>query len=235
MIKVQDQDDQQIDDRLLPSPQQQNHPPKPASHNFYGDLFCLVSAVFSSLGTILTRTAHITSGPEQTLIRYLVQGSIMAVLILSNAKNTQITFLGPAGSRHLLMLRGACGTVAMLSLHMSIKLINPGDTVALVNLKTILVTVFARCLLNERISSGHLACLVSSVLGVVFISQPGFIFAKRPDANSGRVEADELEFLIGASLGNLFFVVISCFFFESLSDKIALVNRRCWQVCVCNP
>ncbi len=181
-------------------------PPKKSSNSFHGFLYCLTSAIFSSLGTILVRSAHITTGPEQTLIRYLVQGSLMAVIILSSTNNSQITFLGPTGSRKLLILRGACGTIAMIFLHVSIKLINPGDTVAHLNIKSVLVTMFARCLIDERISIGHLICLASTIFGIGLILQPD-VFLKRSDPETDRL-VGKLPFIVGTISGNFFYQIL---------------------------
>ena len=55
----------------------------------------------------------------------------------------------------------------------------------MVHLKSVIVTVFARIFLNEKISIAHLICLFTSMLGVLFIGQPSLIF-NAGDGGGGR-------------------------------------------------
>ena len=140
---------------------------------YHGIFLGLLSALFLAFSNILIKKAYITSGSEQALSRYIVQGITMTIIILANSK---VSFLGPKNSRNLLMLRAVFGTVGLISIHFSVKIINPSDAVALFHLNTVMVTVFARIFLKEKMSMAHFACILTSFFGVLLIAQPSFIF-----------------------------------------------------------
>lgn len=141
---------------------------------FRGIFFGTLAALFLALANVFIKSARITTGSEQVFVRFLVQViSIGAFIIISNR-----SFLGPKESRKLLLMRGSFGTCSILFLHISVKLIDPSDAVALFHLNTIIVSVIARIILKEKVGLAHLTCLIMSMLGVLFIAQPSFIFTK---------------------------------------------------------
>ncbi len=177
------------------------------SKYYHGIFYGILSAAFLSCANVLIKKAELTTGSEQSLIRYVVQAFAMALVIVS----THFDFFGPKGSKKFLILRGSIGTIAMLCLHFAVKLINPSDAVALLHLNSVLITVFARFALSEKISLAHVACLVLSALGVLFIAQPSFVFGPRQcfinkcnisvEKNYDFLGYTNFNFVLGISLG----------------------------------
>ncbi len=67
--------------------------------------------------------------------------------------------------------------IALISIHYTVKLINPSDAVAIFGLKTIIVSIIGRILLKEKMNITHFICLFLSVIGVLLITQPTFLFS----------------------------------------------------------
>jgi len=191
---------------LVPEATPTATPPK-RLFEYRGICIGLFSALLLSISNILIKKAHLTTGAEQTFVRYFIQASCMVFIILVN----KLDFFGPRSLRGILILRGVFGTLGLICLQYSVKLINPSDAVALLHLNSVLVTIFARVYLKEKFSLAHLACLLCAVLGVLFIAQPSFIFAKFTNTtiNSNATQVleahlappDSLNFIYGISLG----------------------------------
>lgn len=164
------------DSKLVPNDTLENakSPEKKSFKPFHGLFFGLFSGMLLSLSNVFIKKAQITTGSEQAFMRYIVQ----AIIMLTTIVITKNTFFGPRNVRHFLVIRGICGSIGMISLHFSIKLIDPSDSVALLHLNTIITTVLARLFLKELFTLAHLTGLMVSVIGVILIGQPAVIFGK---------------------------------------------------------
>jgi len=96
------------------------------------------------------------------------------------ACRTHNNLLGPKESRKILIVRGVLGMTYLLSLHFSVKLISPSDSVSLVHLNIVIVSLLARVFLSEKINLAHIVSLIMSMAGVFLIAQPSFLFNKSP-------------------------------------------------------
>jgi len=85
--------------------------------------------------------------------------------------------LGEKGQRLMLSIRGIFGSFGLLSIYFAVSMVNPSDAIALFNCGVILVTLFARIFLNEKLTFIHIVALLFTVLGVMLISQPSFLIA----------------------------------------------------------
>lgn len=138
-----------------------------------GFIYAILSAFFLSFSNVLIKKSTIFNGSEQAVIRYVFQLVIMIIIGLVTKNN----LLGPIESRKILIIRGLCGMTYLLSLHFSVKLIAPSDTVSLLHLNIIIVSILARIFLNEKINLAHIFSVVLSTIGVFLIAQPSFIFS----------------------------------------------------------
>ena len=142
--------------------------------SYYGIIYGLISALCLSTSTVLTKKANFFHGSETALLRYIIQLIIMILMGVISKNN----LLGPKESRKTLIIRGICGSIAMISLNYSIKLINPSDTSALMRLNIVIIPIFARFFIKEKFGLFNFMPLVMSILGVFFIAQPSFLFKK---------------------------------------------------------
>lgn len=170
---------------------------------FHGICYATLSALFLSLSNIFIKSARIMSGSEQAFVRYLIQAIVLAIIIIYTKGN----FFGTKKARKMLITRGLMGTLALIALHFAVKLLNPSDAVALLHLNTVIVAIAARIILKEKINLAHVTCLILSMVGVVFIAQPSFIFSvpeiqrNGTELNNEFFEITNEEFVLGILLG----------------------------------
>ena len=147
-------------------------PKKKIFSNYYGLFFGVLSALCLSVSNVLIKKANFFNGSDTTAFRYTIQLILMLLIALITKQN----LLGPKEMRKILFLRGFIGTISVLCLHVSVKFINPSDTTSLFNLSIVFVPIIARFYIKEKFSIMHLIALVISILGVLFIAQPAFLF-----------------------------------------------------------
>src|SRR5687768_14006378 len=85
--------------------------------------------------------------------------------------------ISPWGTeRKLLLLRGTCGSIALMCFFSSIVHLPLGEATLIQNMNPVFATVLAAAFLDERLGVAEIICLLASLLGVVFIAQPAFLF-----------------------------------------------------------
>jgi drug/metabolite transporter (DMT)-like permease len=147
--------------------------------NYRGLFYAALSALFSSLTHIILRRCVYFHGSDQALVRYIIQFAVVSIFYyfynrqskLKEEENDKLI----RTSRKLLITRGLFGAIGILSVAFSIKLINPSDTIAILNCKVILISICSRIFLREKHTIIHLVSLSLTILGVLFISQPKFL------------------------------------------------------------
>jgi drug/metabolite transporter (DMT)-like permease len=139
-----------------------------------GVIFALVGAFFFALTSVLLRKCQLLSSSEQALIRFLIQLIVNWPIAIKKKYN----ILGLKGQRQMLSVRSFIGTVSLMSKYASVKFITPSDASALFNCFVIFVAVFSRIFLKEKLTIVHLIGISITILGIMFISQPEFLFTK---------------------------------------------------------
>lgn len=142
-----------------------------------GIYFALLSALMLSFSKTIIKKSPDLAGSDHSLIRYIIQLTALSFLIKHNKQD----FLGPNNPkiRTLLTVRGLAGCIGMLFLHFAITFIAPSDTVAIAHSSVIITSILARIFLNEKFSIAHITALILTVLGILLISQPSFIFGAK--------------------------------------------------------
>lgn len=116
-----------------------------------GFLLAFISEFCLATSNIFMKKAELFSDIEQAFLRYLLQLFSMYFIIRLN----KLEIFSKKASA-ILVLRGAFGTLSILFTMRSLKLINPSDTIALVNLNVVFVAIFARFFLpDEKLSLIH--------------------------------------------------------------------------------
>lgn len=153
---------------------------KAYSNHYTGFLYAILSALFLSFSNVLIKKSTMFNGSEQAVIRYSFQLGIMVVIAIITKNN----LLGPVESRKILVIRGLLGMIYLLSLHFSVKLIAPSDSVSLVHMNIVIVAILARVFLSEQINLAHVVSLIFAIFGIVLIAQPSFLFNKIVENNN---------------------------------------------------
>lgn len=142
--------------------------------NFYGILLAFMTALFHSLMSVTVKQTYMLTSTEQTTVRYFFQMVIMGSVMIYK----RISPLDYKSQFHLLAMRAVLGVAGLISAYLALKFINPSDSVAVSNMSVIITAILSRLVLKEKLSLVHLISTMIAITGVVFISQPSFIFGK---------------------------------------------------------
>lgn len=144
---------------------------KSKKSNYIGVLLAFMSTLVVSGVPVFVKKALLFKAVEQSAIRYIVQFFVMLVVIAKNGLNP----FGEAGNRRLLVLRGFFGMATLTCWYISLKFINPTDSIAISYTNVIIVFIFARFTLDEHFSIVHLIALFMAVSGKIY-SLNNFIY-----------------------------------------------------------
>lgn len=175
---------------------------------FRGFLLAILSEFCLAMSNVFIKKTELFNDIEQALIRYLLQ----LVLMFSVIRFYKLRIVqSDRKTTYILILRGLLGTISILLTMRSLKLINPSDTIALVNLNVLFVAILARFVLpNERLSVLHLISIPITLLGVISLCKPTFLFSlaiKHDNRTNSTIEIDQtrtfFDYIMGISFGLL--------------------------------
>ena len=158
--------------------------------SYYGIIFALIAAILLSLSSVLIKKANFFSGTDIGFMRFSIQIGIMGVIGLC----TKTNLLGPKENQKNLILYGTLQLLLILFLLISIKFIAPSESSSLFQLNMIMVPIIARVFLKEKFRIIFILSLIMSILGVLFIAQPSFLFG--PNLNVTHLEKNVTNFNI---------------------------------------
>ena len=143
---------------------------EPIKGYLYGFLFVL----FATSYTILLKLSPTYSVYNQLAVRYLLQ-----VLVVSSflGVTPDTEWFGPKNSRMLLAARGLSGAVSVSAGIVSLKFLQISDVETLINTSVVITAVLGRIFLKEKITVANLVSLLATIVGVVFILKPDFLFS----------------------------------------------------------
>jgi len=95
--------------------------------------------------------------------------------------------IGPWGTqRRLLLVRGILGSTSLLCYFYSIVHLPLGEATLIQYTNPVFATMLAAMMLNESLRAGEIICLVTSLLGVLFIAHPPPLFGSEAAAVNPR-------------------------------------------------
>ena len=93
--------------------------------------------------------------------------------------------ISPWGTqRRLLIVRGTLGSIALTCFFYSILHLPLGEATLIQNMNPVFATLLAALILKEHLRAPEVICLVTSLVGVVFIAQPPALFGAVVSATS---------------------------------------------------
>ena len=171
---------------------------------FKGYAFGILSAFSFCLSQVTMKRAKWLSGSDHSLMRYIVTLIIMATILkykelsIFGPKRVRrvLIFRGLVGSIALISVSYYISVLYMSSIivaqsnscfafwlllllikiYFSIMFINPSDSHAIGHTSIVITAVLARVFLNEKITLAHFIALFLTIIGVLFISKPSFLF-----------------------------------------------------------
>lgn len=130
---------------------------------FRGFLFAILSELSLAISNVFIKKAELFSDMDQALVRYCLNFISMFVLIKIYKQSMKKTFR-KAGC--MLLTRGLIGTFSILFTMRSLKLIDPSDTIALVNLNIVFVAILAKFFLPDaKLSIYHYISIPITLVG----------------------------------------------------------------------
>ncbi|XP_069756663.1 solute carrier family 35 member G1 isoform X2 [Narcine bancroftii] len=137
-----------------------------------GLCYALFSCLFFSILSLLVKKIEGIHSLEISGIRCLFQWIFTFPIIIYN----EVDILGPKGLRLLLFLRGILGAITMMLLFYAIQQMHLADATVIIFSNPVFVSVFAWIFLKEKCTLLDPIFLVFSLVGVILIARPQFLF-----------------------------------------------------------
>ncbi|KAG0704049.1 drug/metabolite transporter superfamily [Suillus ampliporus] len=128
---------------------------------------------------------HITCGFELNVDLSQVVTFISSVIYMIIMRIPD-PIAGPKGVRTLLVIRGITGFFGLCGVYWSLQYLSVADATVLIFLTPFTTAVAGSILLKESYSTSQAVAGVCSLLGVIFIARPPFIFGSTPVIPDGR-------------------------------------------------
>lgn len=142
--------------------------------------------------------------PLQILFVRMVVTYVCCVIYMYFNKSIPDAPFGPKEIRPLLVVRGAVGFFGVFGLYYSLMYLTLSDAVAITFLVPMVTAFLAYMLLRERYSILEGACSLFSLVGVLLIAKPNFLFGEAAKSNDELLESSSTEKrLIATGLGLL--------------------------------
>lgn len=144
--------------------------------NFQGSGLCAVfmSALFYSINAIFVKMLSNLHPLQIAMSRFAVQ-FILLLPFITHKRNEE-DILGKPGLRKFMWIRGLCGAAGMMCIYSAISYLRVADAATLAYSRMMFIPFIARILLREKISTLELILSILSLIGVVLIAKPPFIF-----------------------------------------------------------
>ena len=141
------------------------------SHCSIGILLAAISCFFFATSALIVKISSLH--PMELLA---VRGTIQGILVSPIVVSTGNSFLGPRGTRSLLLSRAVLGAVALVMGFASIHLIPLADAATVIFTSPVFVSIFACLCLGEVCSWFDVSMIAMTLVGVLLVSKPSFSF-----------------------------------------------------------
>jgi drug/metabolite transporter (DMT)-like permease len=139
-----------------------------------GVVLVTCATVYLTCSYFLMKLSKSLNASEMSSIKFFVTFSFSGIAALFWKQS----LLGPKESRIYLMLRGLCGSIALILNYFSLQLINYSDSTIIRNLSPLMTALFAFIFLKESMNISHLFSTLVTLIGLVFIARPAFLFGQ---------------------------------------------------------
>lgn len=153
-----------------------------------GLTMAVVSSFFFSLCSLIVHSVSSVNPLEHSTMRFMGVLLPAASLVIYNRENPT----GCRGTRLMLFLRGVLGSAGLMFQFYAFQHMPLADASVLIFSSPVFVTIFARIFLKEPCGVTQVTTIIVTVVGVVLISRPPFLFGGQD------VQSYSMENLIGA-------------------------------------
>lgn len=172
-------------------------------NSFVGIIFAVLASTMFSVGALLVKLA--TSVPSFELV--FIRLTLQAVLSLPAMIFLKDRFIYPWKKSVLLVLRGIIGVTAMSLVVYSIKHMDLADARVIFYTSPIYTAIFGRIFLKESITKFDIVATLLSLIGIVLIARPTFLFGS-DSAGSNQVWFPTLLAVFAAVANALTIIVV---------------------------
>ncbi|SJL14558.1 uncharacterized protein ARMOST_18021 [Armillaria ostoyae] len=143
--------------------------------------------------------------PELSTLEWLIFRSVVQYMLCLCAllfSGVQDPIFGPKGVRTLLVWQGTFGFCGMFGIYYSLKYLSLSEVTVLIFLAPFMTTVLGVVILGEKIGVGQGLAGLLSMVGVLCIAQPAFLFGSTVDKEDPVLDIDPSRhsIAIGAAL-----------------------------------
>jgi len=139
-------------------------------------IYMFISALSFALMSGCVKAASLRGIPVMEILA--ARALISSVLSYADIKRKGISLWGH--NKPLLIARGVMGTIALMCFFYAITVLNLAETTLLQYLSPIFTSLLAYVFLQEKIQSSTIACIVSSLIGLLLMVQPQLLFGALP-------------------------------------------------------
>jgi len=143
-----------------------------------GLLLVLASQMFFSIMNVVVKQLHNIDTPISTFQVIIARMGITYIFSLAYILATKIKdpILGPKEVRPLLIFRGVSGFVGLFGVYYSLQYLSLSDATVLTFLSPLCTAIAGALFLNENFRRSQALAGVVSLVGVVLIARPPFLF-----------------------------------------------------------
>lgn len=160
-------DNEVEDETIVPSPDQSTHKRYP----YIGILLATLSSLFFSLCSVIVKWMVHVDPMELAVCRFV--GVLLPVIPILIWKNEPVF---PPGKRVMLFLRSFVGTTGLMLSFYSFRHMPLADASVIVFSVPVFVAIFAYVFLREPCGLFNVVTIILTLLGVILITRPTFLF-----------------------------------------------------------
>lgn len=213
-------------------------PPPKTKINILGVLLAALSSIFFSLSSLIVKWLSDVDPLVLADIRFV--GILLTSIPILIYKN-QTPF--PKGQRLMLALRSIAGAISISLIFYAIRFMPLADASVIIFSVPVVVAVFARIFLKEPCGLFHYFTLLLTMLGVLMVSKPPFLFGHSTKQYSflGPLAAflstifSAIVYIVLRTLKNLHYsVILVCFSTYSVFQTTSIAwatGKLCWPKC----
>ncbi|XP_073541366.1 solute carrier family 35 member G1 isoform X1 [Phyllobates terribilis] len=146
-----------------------------------GILYTVVSAFLFSSSALLVKLVDDMHSVQISAIRCVFQ----MFLVLPGLIYFKLGFLGPKDQRIFLFLRGLLGSSAMILLYYAVQSMPLADATVIMFSSPAFTSIFACIFLKEKCSIWDILFMLFTLVGVILIARPPFLFGSNSDDFEG--------------------------------------------------
>lgn len=137
-----------------------------------GFVYGFIYTILDVISYIIIKRAPTLNGFNHAAPRFVIQFMLMGLIMQRN----HLSIRPPVGLGKMAAVRAISGSSGVVFGYLSLKFITVADSQTLVNSSVLMCAIMGRFFLKDKITISHMVALLLTILGVVFILRPTFLF-----------------------------------------------------------